>query len=120
MSAHFSTHRSIINNTGFVKVGGFEALRYKYSAAIAQTLANNTTCGLPDPEAFHIFRDPIHGDHPWPGLFLQASIGCLWYWCADQVRIVVVIIIIIILIICRFGITRCIICNSFGNAGQIT
>ena len=71
---------------GFIEVGGFEALQEKYFTAIPRIRANNTTCGLPDKDAFHLFRDPLHADHPWPGLFLQASIGCLWYWCADQVR----------------------------------
>ena len=45
----------------------------------------NTSCGLPRDDAFHIFRDPVNSDNPWPGLLLQSSIGCLWYWCCDQV-----------------------------------
>ena len=33
----------------------------------------------------HLFRDPVTGDLPWPGL-LGVMINSLWYWCADQVQ----------------------------------
>lgn len=45
----------------------------------------NSTCGNPRDDAFHIFRDPVTGDNPWPGLIFQSTIGCVWYWCCDQV-----------------------------------
>ncbi|WAR31485.1 SC5A9-like protein [Mya arenaria] len=45
---------------------------------------NASTCGLPRADAFHVFQDAVTGDQPWPGLVLQASLGCLWYWCCDQ------------------------------------
>ncbi|XP_050418899.1 sodium/mannose cotransporter SLC5A10 [Patella vulgata] len=69
----------------FDKIGGYEALQYKYMEAIPSVRANNTTCGEPRADAFHIFRDPINSDNPWPGLLIQTSLGCLWYWCCDQV-----------------------------------
>ena len=46
---------------------------------------NSSSCGLPREDAFHIFRHPVTSDNPWPGLLLQSSLGCLWYWCCDQV-----------------------------------
>ncbi|XP_055955745.1 sodium/glucose cotransporter 4 isoform X3 [Patella vulgata] len=70
---------------GFNRVGGYEALQYKYMEAMPSVRANNTTCGEPRADAFHIFRDPINSDNPWPGLLIQTSLGCIWYWCCDQV-----------------------------------
>ncbi|XP_074655538.1 sodium/glucose cotransporter 4-like [Tubulanus polymorphus] len=70
---------------GFVKIGGYENLKVKYMQSIPSHSPNNTTCGHPRPDAFHLFHDASSRDNPWPGLLLQSSIGCLWYWCADQV-----------------------------------
>lgn len=42
-------------------------------------------CYLPRADAFHIFRDPITGDLPWPGLVFGLTIQATWYWCTDQV-----------------------------------
>ena len=72
---------------GFNKVGGYDNLQSKYMEAIPSVGSANSTCGHPRADAFHIFRDPITGDNPWPGLILQSSLGCLWYWCCDQVSI---------------------------------
>lgn len=47
-------------------------------------------CYTPRPDSFHIFRDPITGDLPWPGLIFGLSILALWYWCTDQVGLLVV------------------------------
>ncbi|KAL8611815.1 hypothetical protein ACOMHN_053536 [Nucella lapillus] len=70
----------------FQKIGGYEALQEKYFAAIpADRHGNSSTCGVPRADAFHIFRDPLHSDNPWPGLLWQSSLGCMWYWCCDQV-----------------------------------
>ncbi len=70
---------------GFNKVGGYSNLKYQYSRSIPSIRDNTTSCGIPREDAFHIFRHPVHSDNPWPGLVLQSSVGCLWYWCADQV-----------------------------------
>lgn len=32
----------------------------------------------------HLFRDPVTGDLPWPGI-IGMSINSIWYWCSDQV-----------------------------------
>ncbi|XP_013386157.1 sodium/glucose cotransporter 5 [Lingula anatina] len=70
---------------GFVKVGGYNNLILAYTAAVPTVRDLNSTCGFPREDAFHMFRDPVTSDLPWPGLILQSTIGCLWYWCADQV-----------------------------------
>ena len=70
---------------GFVKIGGMDGLVEMYGKAIPEVRHPNSTCGYPRDDAFNIFRDPISSDNPWPGLLLQASLGCFWYWCADQV-----------------------------------
>ncbi|XP_041376601.1 sodium/glucose cotransporter 4-like isoform X2 [Gigantopelta aegis] len=75
----------VLTSMGFYKIGGFDNLQHLYMEAIPSVGTNDTTCGVPRADAFHVFRDPVTSDQPWPGLILQASIGCLWYWSCDQV-----------------------------------
>ncbi|XP_044286106.1 sodium/glucose cotransporter 4 [Varanus komodoensis] len=70
---------------GFDKVGWYEGLQEKYSKAIPSVIVPNTTCHLPRQDAFHMLRDPITGDIPWPGLIFGLSVLALWCWCTDQV-----------------------------------
>ncbi|KAM7107542.1 sodium/glucose cotransporter 4 [Ciconia maguari] len=70
---------------GFEKVGWYEGLQEKYSNAIPKIIVPNTTCHLPRADAFHLFRDPVTGDIPWPGLIFGLSVLALWCWCTDQV-----------------------------------
>lgn len=72
--------------TGFVAVGGLDGLMDKYFSAVASNRTANSSCGLPRADAFHIFRDPVTSDLPWPGVLFGMSIPALWYWCSDQVR----------------------------------
>ncbi|XP_040430034.1 sodium/myo-inositol cotransporter 2 isoform X3 [Cygnus olor] len=69
----------------FVEVGGLEGLQKKYFDAIPSTRKENSSCGLPREDAFHIFRDPVNSDLPWPGVLVGMTIPSLWYWCTDQV-----------------------------------
>ncbi|NXO55972.1 SC5AB protein, partial [Aramus guarauna] len=69
----------------FVEVGGLEGLQTKYFDAIPSTRKENSSCGLPREDAFHIFRDPVNSDLPWPGVLVGMTIPSLWYWCTDQV-----------------------------------
>lgn len=57
-----------------------------YGKAIPAIRVPNTTCGIPRDDAFHLFRDPVNSDLPWPGVILGMSIPSLWYWCSDQVN----------------------------------
>lgn len=62
----------------------------KYMKAIPTIVSDgNTTfeekCYTPRADSFHIFRDPLTGDLPWPGLIFGMSILAVWYWCTDQV-----------------------------------
>uniref|UniRef100_A0A8C0G8A9 Sodium/glucose cotransporter 1 n=1 Tax=Chelonoidis abingdonii TaxID=106734 RepID=A0A8C0G8A9_CHEAB len=80
----------ILSGFGFAEVGGYEAFMEKYMQAIpSNTSYGNITidpkCYTPRADSFHIFRDPITGDLPWPGLTFGLSILALWYWCTDQV-----------------------------------
>ncbi|KAM3668620.1 sodium/glucose cotransporter 4 [Ammospiza maritima maritima] len=72
---------------GFEKVGWYEGLKEKYSAAIPKITVPNTDCHLPRADAFHLFRDPITGDLPWPGLVFGLTVVALWCWCTDQVMV---------------------------------
>ena len=76
-----------------------DALVYSSDASLYGanlTLSNNTvtalsvvandTCGKPRDDAFHMFRDPVNSDLPWPGVVFRATFASLWNWCADQVK----------------------------------
>ncbi|KAG9487386.1 hypothetical protein GDO78_007308 [Eleutherodactylus coqui] len=80
----------ILMGFAFHEVGGYDAFVAKYKLAIPTEIDNNGTiidakCYTPREDAFHLFRDPITGDMPWPGLIFGLSISALWYWCTDQV-----------------------------------
>ncbi|KAJ8300584.1 hypothetical protein KUTeg_022103, partial [Tegillarca granosa] len=82
-------------NSGFIKVGGINALMYKYFQAMPEHHLYNGTnssftntsysCSLPRNDAFHILRDPVNSDLPWPGVLIRSTFVSMWYWCADQV-----------------------------------
>ncbi|XP_062037951.1 sodium/glucose cotransporter 1 [Lepus europaeus] len=80
----------ILTGFAFHEVGGYEAFTKKYMQAIPSQIYDGNTsipqkCYTPREDAFHIFRDAITGDIPWPGLVFGMSILTLWYWCTDQV-----------------------------------
>ncbi|XP_006637322.3 sodium/myo-inositol cotransporter 2 [Lepisosteus oculatus] len=75
----------ILMGFSFSAVGGWEELHNKYWEAIPEIRDPNTTCGLPRPDAFHLFRDPVTSDLPWPGILVGMTIPSIWYWCTDQV-----------------------------------
>nr|ABZ10468.1 solute carrier family 5, member 4 (predicted) [Callithrix jacchus] len=74
----------------FNEVGGYESFTEKYMNAIpsvvkGDNLTINARCYTPRADSFHIFRDPVTGDIPWPGIIFGTPITALWYWCANQV-----------------------------------
>ncbi|XP_006902109.1 PREDICTED: sodium/myo-inositol cotransporter 2 [Elephantulus edwardii] len=75
----------ILMGYSFAAVGGLEGLKEKYFLALASNRTENSSCGLPREDAFHIFRDPVNSDLPWPGILFGMSVPSLWYWCTDQV-----------------------------------
>ncbi|XP_074858375.1 sodium/glucose cotransporter 4 [Carettochelys insculpta] len=76
---------SVLSFIGFEKVGWYEGLKEKYSTAIPNVTVPNTTCHLPQSDAFHMLRNPVTGDIPWPGLIFGLSVLATWCWCTDQV-----------------------------------
>ena len=48
-------------------------------------------CALPNPKAFHILRDWTDHDMPWLGFFLGQTPTSIWYWCTDQVCLLIII-----------------------------
>ncbi|KAL0182266.1 hypothetical protein M9458_021641, partial [Cirrhinus mrigala] len=70
----------------FNEVGGYEKLQDRYMTAIPSMVGVNISeeCYTPRSDAFHLFRDPITGDLPWPGMIFGLTIQAIWYWCADQ------------------------------------
>ncbi|XP_063795653.1 sodium/glucose cotransporter 4 isoform X2 [Pseudophryne corroboree] len=69
----------------FDKIGWYPGLEQKYMEAIPKVIVPNTTCHLPRSDAFHMMRDPITGDLPWPGLIFGLTVLATWVWCTDQV-----------------------------------
>ncbi|XP_054522646.1 sodium/glucose cotransporter 4 isoform X11 [Pan troglodytes] len=77
--------RSADSDHGFQDVGWYPGLEQRYRQAIPNVTVPNTTCHLPRPDAFHMLRDPVSGDIPWPGLIFGLTVLATWCWCTDQV-----------------------------------
>ncbi|NXC13191.1 SC5A1 protein, partial [Corythaeola cristata] len=80
----------VLMGFGFAEIGGYNAFVQKYMEAIpSQVSYGNTTisedCYVPQDDSFHLFRNAVTGDLPWPGVIFGMSIISLWYWCTDQV-----------------------------------
>ncbi|XP_061593394.1 sodium/glucose cotransporter 4 isoform X2 [Cololabis saira] len=69
----------------FSKVGWYEGLVDGYMSSVPSVTVVNTTCHLPRHDAFHMFRDAVTGDLPWPGLLFGLTVLATWVWCTDQV-----------------------------------
>lgn len=70
----------------FDKVGWYEGMVDQYEKAVPTITVPNTTCHLPRADALHMFRDPVTGDLPWPGLIFGLTVLATWVWCTDQVN----------------------------------
>uniref|UniRef100_A0A8C8IBT0 Sodium/glucose cotransporter 1 n=1 Tax=Oncorhynchus tshawytscha TaxID=74940 RepID=A0A8C8IBT0_ONCTS len=77
----------ILMGYAFNQVGGYENFQERYMMAMpTQTGVNiSKRCYTPRPDSFHIFRDAVTGDLPWPGLVFGLTVQATWYWCTDQV-----------------------------------
>uniref|UniRef100_A0A8D0GYP9 Sodium/glucose cotransporter 2 n=1 Tax=Sphenodon punctatus TaxID=8508 RepID=A0A8D0GYP9_SPHPU len=83
----------ILMGFAFKEVGGYQRLLEQYMLAVPKhtlspspELYNVTpTCYLPREDAFHLLRDPVTSDLPWPALVFGLTIVSSWYWCSDQV-----------------------------------
>ena len=69
-----------------MKVGGLPGLQEKYFQSVPSKLVPNSTCGLPNPDAFHLLQPAQSNDLPWPGNVFGITILSSWYFCNDQVR----------------------------------
>uniref|UniRef100_A0A673X671 Sodium/glucose cotransporter 1 n=1 Tax=Salmo trutta TaxID=8032 RepID=A0A673X671_SALTR len=77
----------ILMGYAFNEVGGYENFQPRYMEAIPTLTGVNISesCYTPRPDSFHIFRDAVTGDLPWPGLVFGLTVQATWYWCTDQV-----------------------------------
>ncbi|OWF42602.1 sodium/glucose cotransporter 5-like [Mizuhopecten yessoensis] len=75
----------VLMGVGMNEVGNIENLMKRYMNSSATIQIINSTCGLPRKDAFHVFLDPTGNNQPWPGLVIVASLGCVAYWCCDQI-----------------------------------
>lgn len=87
---HFISYNAF---SAFAQVGGYESFTEKYMNAIpaiveGDNLTISPRCYTPQDDSFHIFRDAVTGDIPWPGMLVGMTIVAVWYWCTDQVKCV--------------------------------
>uniref|UniRef100_A0A4W5KBK5 Sodium/glucose cotransporter 1 n=1 Tax=Hucho hucho TaxID=62062 RepID=A0A4W5KBK5_9TELE len=77
----------ILMGYAFNEVGGYENFQSRYMEAIPTLTGVNisASCYTPRPDSFHIFRNAVTGDLPWPGLVFGLTVQATWYWCTDQV-----------------------------------
>nr|XP_029476447.1 sodium/glucose cotransporter 1-like [Oncorhynchus nerka] len=77
----------ILMGYAFNKVGGYENFQERYMMAMPTRTGVNISkrCYTPRSDSFHIFRDAVTGDLPWPGLVFGLTVQATWYWCTDQV-----------------------------------
>ncbi|KAI4569005.1 hypothetical protein MJG53_014623 [Ovis ammon polii x Ovis aries] len=80
----------ILMGFAFAEVGGYENFTEKYMNAIpaiveGDKLTIKSKCHTPRGDSFHIFRDAVTGDIPWPGTIFGMTVVAVWYWCTDQV-----------------------------------
>ena len=75
-------------------VGGYEALMEKYQAAepdpeFSAFDVENKSCSAVQEDFLHMLRpvDVGAGDLPWSGLITGMTLSSIWYWCADQVLV---------------------------------
>ncbi|XP_074178779.1 sodium/glucose cotransporter 2 isoform X3 [Rhinolophus sinicus] len=83
----------ILMGYAFHEVGGYSGLFEKYLGAMTSLTVSedpavgniSSICYRPRPDSYHLLRDPVTGDLPWPALLLGLTIVSGWYWCSDQV-----------------------------------
>ncbi|KAM5197814.1 sodium/glucose cotransporter 2 isoform 1-T1 [Hipposideros larvatus] len=83
----------ILMGYAFHEVGGYSGLFDKYLGAMTSLTVSedpavgniSSICYRPRPDSYHLLRDPVTGDLPWPALLLGLTIVSGWYWCSDQV-----------------------------------
>ena len=75
--------------SAFQEVGGYEALQYRYMQAVPKLTYENTSCGLPRDDSWIMLRHPVNSDLPWPAFLLGQTPASIWYWCADQVCLLI-------------------------------
>ncbi|XP_057343157.1 sodium/glucose cotransporter 2 isoform X8 [Manis pentadactyla] len=83
----------ILMGYAFHEVGGYSGLFDKYLRAMTSLTVSedpavgniSSSCYRPRPDSYHLLRDPVTGDLPWPALLLGLTIVSSWYWCSDQV-----------------------------------
>ncbi|XP_004856316.1 sodium/glucose cotransporter 2 [Heterocephalus glaber] len=83
----------ILMGYAFHEVGGYSGLFDKYLGAVASLTVSedpavgniSRSCYRPRPDSYHLLRDPVTGDLPWPALLVGLTIVSGWYWCSDQV-----------------------------------
>jgi len=89
-------------SSGFVRVGGYDALWSKYESAVGtpyradggnSSLLNAThnstleACYKMTPYWGNMIRPLDDPDYPWLGIWTTLPIMGVWYWCTDQVSL---------------------------------
>ncbi|KAK1328275.1 hypothetical protein QTO34_011848 [Cnephaeus nilssonii] len=79
----------LVMGFAFKEVGGYDELLHKYPNAKPSIIQDGNwtaapECYVPRADSFHIFRNAITGDLPWPGVVFGIPIISMYYWCSDQ------------------------------------
>ncbi|XP_071846613.1 sodium/glucose cotransporter 4-like isoform X2 [Apostichopus japonicus] len=79
----------ILASLAWVEIGGIDNLYIKYMAAVPKTTAvyGNSSCGIPQENAWHIFRPASDPDYPWPGVLFGITLLSAYYWCTNQILV---------------------------------
>ncbi|XP_054568394.1 sodium/glucose cotransporter 1-like isoform X2 [Eptesicus fuscus] len=80
----------LVMGFAFNEVGGYDELLHKYPNAKPSIIQDGNwtaapECYVPRADSFHIFRNAITGDLPWPGVVFGIPIINMYYWCSDQI-----------------------------------
>ena len=86
--------------TGFIEVGGYDALWEKFPSAIGKPIGFNASihnmsntsspyesCYKITPYWANMLRPADDPNYPWVGVWTTLPIMGVWYWCTDQVSV---------------------------------
>ena len=84
------------HSLALVEVGGYDAMVSQFMQAASRDTYvksyqhGNASCGFPPSDSFHVFRG-LDSSYPWPGLVLGLPVIGIFYWCTQQVCMIVII-----------------------------
>lgn len=59
------------------------------SGALNDSTCSYAECGIVPRNSLHIMRSVDDPSLPWTGVIFGLTISSVWYWCSDQVRLII-------------------------------